>query len=353
MKEALEKLLVPIDGADFEVVGKYTADSTMIILGETHHCVDTVKTEFELAMYLNSHCNTKVLALETEFSHHLRFEAMTLGYMNQLPRDTPEFIGEVIRHNSQRCGNDRLQVTSIDIEHSLWRDTSSLKEYFKRIASFSNTRNGRDRLLEASTILRGCNSPEKLRLCLDSIEECWGELRGTYSPDIDEEMRFALEILRTSITYHSHCGARSADSEKIRTHFFRETVQRALRSAANRDGNLLCCMGATHACLNPDERNGTALEGLLPEGYFFANQNLSTKSKTFVIRILALGMNDKELVGRQQGEIEAQCRQMPFSHERAYLDLHKLDGTAWSVSNPQLFSPQFGPKYDGLLLIWK
>jgi len=337
-----------VDGKDFSFLEPITRDKKIIFIGEGRHYVPEFKKAlFDIAVYLHRHDNLRVVALESLYGLHPFLEDTSLGKTTASETQTESFEGKIAEYNRELDEEDKLLVTSIDIEHSINHTKEITVKYLSYLAKRASCPDVVLGLSEAIAGLYELKERDEIHTYLNSLAESFERNRTHFLEQIVEEIGFSLELMHASVDYQLLLGEESVEFEEIRGKYFRATIQRALAKAEARNGSLICFVGATHAVQTPKPPDDIWC-GQWTEACYFAREYPKTAGKTTSILLCAATDKGQSGYSEDIGPLEKECLNSDPQSKMSFLDL-----TGYNTSNLGLLDSNYvlenGPKFDGIL----
>ena len=340
----------PVDG-DFSCLLDQVADASIVFLGEsTHFTIEIKKTAMDLGVFLAEHANARVMGCESFYGWHPFMEAESMGSTETSGHVRPE----ILNYNKTVSDDRRLLLTALDIEHSIHHSKRYTIRYLQHLAARSSSSQGREKIARFIPELRSLKPREEVHAYLNTLEDLFTGYKQTFDGVDWEEVSFSLELMRASIDYQmlyprkrSFVRNRNgiADIQEIRGKYFRKTIERALAKAENRNGKLVCYVGAAHALKAPPELNDASL-GYQSEADYFNRIDPHLKGQVASILLHALLFKDKAF--RETFDLDDVAYQVMGDSDLLYIPLAPLAAGSANLAWSKYFTED-GPKYDGVL----
>lgn len=340
-----------IDGKDFSCLESITRDTKIIFMAESRHYVAEFKDAFfDIAVYLHQHANVRVVALESLYGLHPFLEDASLGKIpisSEVPFEP--FVEKIAEYNKDLAQKNKLLVTTIDIEHSINHTKDVTVRYLSHLADYATLSTASQELKKVINKLHDLKERGEIHSYLNNLEEHWERNKEHFADDVIEEIRFSLELMHASIDYQLLPREDTIEFEEIRGKYFRATIQRALAKAEERNGILLCYVGATHAVKTPKPANEHWC-GQWTEACYFAQEYPPTAGKTASILLCAAAYKNQSDYSEDIGPLERVCLDSAPQSKVSFLNLSRLDMSTVGVTDTRYVS-QYGTKFDGIVFL--
>jgi len=258
-------------------------------------------------------------------------------------------VEKIAEYNKGLAEKNKLLVTSIDIEHSINHTKDVTVRYLSYLADQAASTAASQELRRVINRLHDLKERGEIHSYLNDLEDRWDKNKGHFADDVIEEIRFSLELMHASVDYQLLPREDTVEFEEIRGKYFRATIQRALAKAEERNGALLCFVGAVHAVKTPKPANDY-LCGQWTEACYFAQEYSPSAGKTASILLCAATYKDQSGYSEDIGPLEEACLDSVPQSKMSFLNLSQLDMSKVGATDTQYVS-QYGPKFDGIVFL--
>ena len=243
----LQSHLVSLPDRQFQPLAEAIAPHDIVFLGEQHHVGELIYIADSLVVDLAAD-RPVVYALETCYGLHAFLEAASMGEPDPL---MPLSLSPVIaRFNAAAQPDNRILVTAVDVEHSVYHSKAETAAFLNQLAGRSRSSAARQALCEQIALLLDLDGYEQVDAYLKQLNQLFLEHIDSFSPADQQEIKFAMALLPASNQYqYAQRGLRQnlSNPQDIRYDWFCRTIERAYRKAQDRHAILVCRVGSWHA----------------------------------------------------------------------------------------------------------
>lgn len=344
---------------DYSVILDGIKDAEIVFVGEDRHWIpEVIDVAFGLGLFLADCISMKVFAIEGLYGYH--------PFMEKASRSAAsawEFDEQVVQYNQLKPEADRVLMTAIDIEHSIWIQNLRYLtvDYLFYLAHLSASWKATQDLLKAASNLCTLTSPSEIHGYLDHLWEVFEAYSSTFRPDDWENISFSITLMRDSLEHHVQIGKYRSNAEipievrELRGKGFRQTIERAYRKAQDRASRLYCYVGDVHAFKAPvtemvQRKMDKWPPATWPEAMYFDRIHAPTSGKVFSILL-------RTLISHQHGETSYDPKNdlddVVFarmgSDNLMYVDLDRIAREHGSECQASMYFTAEGPVADGVL----
>lgn len=338
--DLLKNNLVILPADNFEKLPPSLKENKIVFLGEDHNVKPLADAADRLAVYLANY-NPVVYAVESCYGLGPFMEAASLGN----PRTAKNIVvpGNIQRFNaSQAHDKNKILMTAIDIEHSIYHTKTDSVLFLQDLASRSTSDVALQEINREIAPLTAQDTYDKTNRYLENLEKVFLKHFDTFSSEDQDETVFYFDLLHASNRYQ-YIKQDWRTARPVRYRYYKETIRRAYRKARKREAILLCRVGSWHISSDYE-----------CEARYFARDYALTKGKVAAIRLVPL-YNDahetNDTVRDKHDDIDSFVMRLMKDSECSYLSLSDLQkGTNNSFAWCEYYSKGH-PKYDGLLFV--
>jgi hypothetical protein len=343
MEDSLKQYLVFLPDKKFENLLLSLKEKEIIFLGETHKVRPLAGAADRLAVYL-AHHRPVVYAVESCYGLSPFMEEASLGSPKATkPMRIPESIQEF---NFGQNANDKILMTAIDIEHSIYHTKSDTVLFLQDLAGRSASEASVQAINKEIARLTAQDTYGKMNRYLKSLKKVFFRHFDTFSREDQDEIRFSMELLTASNRYqYANRGLIKSwqNPAEIRYRYFNKTIERAYAKARKNKAVLLCRVGSWH--ISMDHKC---------EARYFAKEYSLTKGNVATILLVPLYDDIQEpddIVINGRGDIDTTVKVLMKDVKYAYLPLSELQKNTNSAFMASKYYSRSRPKYDSLLFI--
>ena len=253
LPEALRQNLLILE-EDFNNLPKSLHDYEMIFLGERHRSVEYLKAQNIFVKHL-AKTSPVIYAVESVYGAYPFYEAMSMGDAS-LPHGGNDFLKALGEFN--KTSDNKILLTAVDVEHSVYNNKKETVMFLNYLADLSDSKDVSKELRVEIADLINQETPSEMADYLLDLEKCFSKYRKTFSQTNNEEINFSFDLVKASNLYQ---GAFSGELKyngnpyKIRTKWFKKTIERAYNKAKLKDAAFVCRVGNAHISRsNPIQR---------------------------------------------------------------------------------------------------
>jgi len=350
LTDLLKHNLVLLPDIKFEHLPLDLEEKEIIFLGEYKHNVKPLhKIAERLAVYLATH-KPVVYAMELCYGAHPLMEAVSLG--NEKTINPMLYPKTIQAFNSSQTADKKILLTAIDIEHSIYNNKKETALFLQDLAGRSTSEATRRIIQEDIPQLTTQDTFDKVDRYLKKLKGVFIHHLDTFSLEDQEEILFSLDLLQASNQSYQYTSTQGGDWKnplvlrgwEIREKYFTKTVERAYRTAREREAILLCRVGVPHSFLT-DKRY---------QARYFAKKYSLTKGKVASIGLVPLYYDIRETndnVTEKHNDIDSIVKTLMKDNKYSYLSLSELQKNTDNSFKWSNYYGSSGPKHDGLLFV--
>ena len=343
LNEAIKQDLVLLHNNDFEYFPPDLRENKIIFLGEIHRVAPLADAANQIAVYL-AHYGPVVYAQESCYGLSPFMEAASIGRPKPAkPMQIPRCI-EMFNQNQDI--DNKVLMTAIDIEHSIFHNKSNTVLFLQDLANRSSSDIAKQAINEKIIQLTAQDTFDKMNSYLKELKKSFVLHLNTFPYEDQDEILFSMELLTASNRYEYLSRGiliRLEDACRLRYMYFNNTIERAYNKAQKRNAILLCRVGSHHADLNN-----------ISESRYFAKKHSPTKGKIASINMVPLYYDNSEMndtVANEHNDIDSIVKNLMKDYNYSYLSLAELQQKTNNSFKWSKYFSSAGPKYDGLLFV--
>lgn len=356
---------VPSGPDDCRFIDTIAKGKKILFVGELPHGEGAIHAAvLGLSLHLRKDLGYSVLAFEGLYSLWPYWEAQSLGNDARLPNvisesqrigdPRPWWLGPLLDYNRKAPPGQRLVCTALDLDHAISHTKPQTVLYLGYLASKSASGELRAELAKTIPALLHLKGRKEIHAYLDDLERQFHTGWDSFSAADQEEITFSLALERASIDFHALSAFYPPDwaKFKLRTEYFRRTIERALAKAESSGGPLICYVGWGHAWLNQHGSVATPLFRYDCEAAYFDKTYPATRGQvgSILVEKLSCCMSFDLNKDFRPSALEKAALARMGDKDRIYVDLRDK---SWAgvKHRPGKFFPRNGPDYDGVLFI--
>lgn len=254
----------------------------------------------------------------------------------RIPKCIQEF------NSSQTDDENKILMTAIDIEHTIYHKKTDPVLFLQDLASRSTSDTAVQTINKEVAQLTAQDTYDKMNRYLKKLKEVFLQHFDTFSSEDQDEILFYFDLLQASNRYQ-YIKEDWQRAHPIRYRYFKKTIKRAYQKARKRKAILLCRVGNWHISLKDKT-----------EARYFARDYSLTKGKVASIGLVPLYYDIHEMKdtgAEKHKDIDSIVKMLMKDYEYSYLSLSELQKSTSNSFKWSKYYSSSGPKYDGLLFV--
>ena len=331
------------DGSNLIKLSDVLCDNEIIFLGEVHGIAPLIETAAQLSVHLAKH---RPVVYASELTYGLSFFVEPVSLGNPTPSTNYNIPKCIKEFNYNQNAENKILVTAIDVEHSVYTNKRATSVYLLELVSRSSSSNAKELIGKEVAQLSNQDSFANMDRFLKRLKKVIVRHIDTFAPEDQEEVMFFMELLVASNRFYRYTNESGISKFwliprgwDIREEYFIKTVERAYWKAQKRAAILLCRVGIGH--ITADKKN---------LGRHFRQAYRPTKGKVACVNMMPIYYDNSE-PNCPDKSIDSVVKHLMKDYEYGYLSLNDLQkNTDYSLSWSRHFYGK-RPKYDGILFV--